>query len=331
MSLDDLQYQENDVGKMKGFIARLFLNPNFQNLPLPEVEGLLINFLKQNEQQLIATLTSDEFYPGLQWRDVQILFFTVLKEITLEKMMPQMKKLISEKIELSFLTRLDKKSPVNISSISGKILAFLEKIVANREVRTNFDVTFKLLENDYIDKYVESLFKRREYLFNELTRVDSLHHLDAIALANYVKTALVLRNVVYMKLPVSQNIKGVGTVSNLNLFDVWDRPALKQTFLDKLHGVLFDEFPEIPEEFLKAAIDSNRDCNEETSMLSGCSRFLAIISKRGKDYKPWIKVDRGAEQPDKSWFTIARKNYRHHGLDKKMLEEFFKISADGNW
>jgi hypothetical protein len=52
---------------------------------------------------------------------------------------------------------------------------------------------------------------------------------------------------------------------------------------------------------------------------------------RCKHYKPYTKVDRGAETPDKSWFNIARRNYKYYGFDIKMLDEFYKIAAENNW
>ena len=48
-------------------------------------------------------------------------------------------------------------------------------------------------------------------------------------------------------------------------------------------------------------------------------------------FKANVKVDRGADTPDKSWFNIARKNSRFFGFDDKMLEELYKIAAENGW
>ena len=61
------------------------------------------------------------------------------------------------------------------------------------------------------------------------------------------------------------------------------------------------------------------------------SRIASIFSMRCKNYKPYNKVDRGAESPDKSWFNIARRNFKFYGFDIKMLDEFYKIAAENNW
>ena len=43
------------------------------------------------------------------------------------------------------------------------------------------------------------------------------------------------------------------------------------------------------------------------------------------------RVDRGAESPDKSWFSIARRNYKFYGFDIKMLDELYKTAAENGW
>jgi hypothetical protein len=42
-------------------------------------------------------------------------------------------------------------------------------------------------------------------------------------------------------------------------------------------------------------------------------------------------VDRGADTPDKSWFSIARRNFKFYGYDVKMIDEFYKIAAENGW
>jgi len=329
MQIGNQEIENRDFLKMRDFIDRLFTSPNFSPLPIPEVEGVLISFLQQNQQQLSGTFATPEYYPQLTWRDVQILFLSVLKELTLEKMKPQLMGLINSKINFKSIAAFYKNPNYDFEAAAQQTRLFLDKIILNRDVRQGFNITFKLLEHDYIDKYMDKVFERREHLFNMLTRQDSLQHLKQNELADFIKTVLLLRNVVYMKLPVAQG--NDQSITRMNLFDVWNREGLKKSFLKKLESTLQMDFMNFPEQIIKAAIDSNRDCNEEIEILSAVSRFVAIISKRGKDYAPWIKVDKGAEQPDKSWFRVALKNHLFHGIDKMMLEEFFKIAADENW
>lgn len=310
--------------KMYVFVDRLFQNPSFSNLPLPEVEGVLINFLRQNQQQLASTFAMPEYYPGLEWRDVQILFFSALKRRTLEMMTPQLAALV-DTIDPSFISRL---GGGRDDDFPHHLKRYLVEICGNLAVRQVFDVTFKLIQHGYIDKYVEKIFERREYIYNMVSRKDGLQQMTPAEVASFYKTALLLRNVVYIKLPVSQ---GNGQVVRFNFPEVQEKPKLQKAFLTTLESHLVREFPDLPELVIKVAIDSNRDCHEEIDILSPSALFLAIIAKRGKDYTPWIKVDKAAEQPDKSWFRVAGRNYLFHGLDKTMIEECYKIAADENW
>ena len=327
MELDSLNRDNPDFQKMYIFVDRLFQNPGFNNLPLPEVEGVLINFLKQNQQQLASTFATPQYYPNLPWRDVQILFFSALKIRTLEKMEPQLSALV-DYIDLSFLFKLGGGKNGDLQGIASHLKESVVEMCGNLAVRQAFDVTIKLIQNGYVDRYVEQVFHRREYIYNMIVRKDNLQHFTADELASYLKLTLLLRNVVYIKLPVSA---ADGSVNRYNLFEVMDRPKLKKAFLTTLQSHLVREFPELPETVIKVAIDSNRDCHEEIDILSASALFLAIFAKRGKDYTPWIKVDKAAEQPDKSWFRVATRNYLFHGVDKKMLEECYKIAADENW
>ena len=44
-----------------------------------------------------------------------------------------------------------------------------------------------------------------------------------------------------------------------------------------------------------------------------------------------MKIDRGAETSDKSWFNVARRNYKFYGYDLDMLVELHSISAENGW
>lgn len=312
-----------NFSKMSLFVGRLFLNPGFLNLPPPEVEGALINFLQQNQKQLAATFASAEYYPGLEWREVQILFFSALKQHTLDKMAPHFTELV-DAVDLSFLPRLGGAAG---HAFPDELKAFLAEICGNLAVRQAFDTTFKLIQHRWIDKYVDQVCKRHEYVWNMISRKDNLHQLEPQEVAAFFKLALLLRNVVYMKLPVPvQN----GT-ERCNIDDVRDNPKLQRAFLAALEAHLVRRFPDLPELVLRVAIDSNKDCHESVELLAPSALLLAIFAKRGKEYSPWLKADKAAEQPDKSWFRIAVRNHLYHGLDKTMLEECYKIAADSNW
>jgi len=329
--MDRPQFNENDFKKMAGFIKQLFINDNFAHLPIPQIEGMLINFLKNNEANLSRIFASEEYYPNFNWRELQVLFLSVLKNVTVEKMQPELTNIIQEKINFKFLSTYFKDSHFDYDAEKQSIIDFMMEIIANRDVRKSFDVTFKLLKSDYIDLYVEKIFERREHVFNTLSRQESLYHLDPTEMANLLKTVLLLRNVAYMKLSVQKGNDQKGGVARFNFFEVSERPALKKIFISTLNNKVISSLNSFPANIIKSAIDSNRDCNDEIEILSASARIIGIFAKRGEVYNPSMVVDRGAEQQDKSWFKTAISNYMYHGLDKMMLEEFYKIASDENW
>ncbi len=325
------QFNENDFKKMAGFIKQLFVNDNFAHLPIPQIEGMLINFLKNNETNLSKVFASEEYYPNFNWRELQVLFLSVLKNVTIEKLKPELTNLIRDKVNFHFLTTYFKNGGFDSDAEKENMIGFILDIIVNRDVRKGFDVTFKLLKSDYIDLYIEKVFERREHIFNALSRQESLYHLEPTEMANLLKTVLLLRNVAYMKLSVQKGNNQSGGLERFNLFDVGERPALKKIFLSKLNSKLLSLFLNFPKNIIKSAVDSNRDCNEEIEILSASARIIGIFAKRGEVYNPSMVVDRGAEMQDKSWFKTATANYLYHGLDKMMLEEFYKIASDENW
>ena len=105
---------------------------------------------------------------------------------------------------------------------------------------------------------------------------------------------------------------------------------VKQQFAKKVLSALKTQLSAIPEALLASGLNSNVSW-EETNNVEATARLTAIFAMRGKTYRPIVHVDRGADTPDKSWMSIARKNYKVYGLDIKMLDEFYKIAADNGW
>jgi hypothetical protein len=86
----------------------------------------------------------------------------------------------------------------------------------------------------------------------------------------------------------------------------------------------------IPPELLRGGLYSNVSF-EEDKQVDATARLAAIFASRGKNYKPMARVDRGASTPDRSWFSITRRNYKYYGFDIKMLDELYKIASENGW
>jgi hypothetical protein len=70
---------------------------------------------------------------------------------------------------------------------------------------------------------------------------------------------------------------------------------------------------------------------QDNPYMESTARLAAIFSHRCRNLKPGMKVDRGAESSDKSWFSVARKNYKFYGFDLDMLVELHGIAAENGW
>jgi hypothetical protein len=78
------------------------------------------------------------------------------------------------------------------------------------------------------------------------------------------------------------------------------------------------------------ALKANLKCSDIEND-DASSKFLYILCSRFNNYRHLAKVDRGAESPDKSWFSIARKNADALGCDKRMLDALYRLAGDNNW
>jgi len=69
----------------------------------------------------------------------------------------------------------------------------------------------------------------------------------------------------------------------------------------------------------------------ENRFIEATARLAAVFSARCRAFQPNVRVDRGADTPDKSWLSIARRNYKFYGFDVKILDELYSIAAESGW
>jgi hypothetical protein len=105
---------------------------------------------------------------------------------------------------------------------------------------------------------------------------------------------------------------------------------VQNQFAEKVMGVLSKELKVLPEPVLKSAVHASVSFNDNR-FIEATSRLAAVLSARSRNYQAGIKVDRGADSPDKSWLSTARRNYKFYGFDIKLLDELYKIAAENVW
>ena len=60
-------------------------------------------------------------------------------------------------------------------------------------------------------------------------------------------------------------------------------------------------------------------------------RFLYVLNSRYQYYENIPYPDRGAEGPDKSWFSLACKNASYFGYNQAIVRELETIAGENNW
>jgi len=101
-------------------------------------------------------------------------------------------------------------------------------------------------------------------------------------------------------------------------------------YIQKMIEGLKKELSMIPESVILSGINSNLSFQENKN-IEATARVSSLFASMGVNYRPYMKVDRGAVSADSSWFNIARKNFRFNGFDKDMLSELYNISVENGW
>ncbi len=310
--------------KMLQFIAHLFNNDNIKNEPILIGEQLIVNFISKNFNILKQTLTSDQFFPNLSIEETLQLLLTTLRDKILDETKPILFKYV-ETIDFNVLNSLENSESIAKDFLKEKFIQFLDVILTHKEVRYNFNGVLNIFKYNIIDKYIHRIFERREFLFNELTKVEK-NNLKADDYINYLKILLLIKNSAYIKTPFTAGPE----TKNLNSSDIVKAPKLLDKFFTLIEENIKKSIPGLNEKVIKMALKSN--CKQENTELEQASaRFLFTMNYRFQEYKHFEKIDRGAETPDKSWFNIVKKNAEFQGFDKKMIDELYKISADNEW
>jgi len=94
--------------------------------------------------------------------------------------------------------------------------------------------------------------------------------------------------------------------------------------------ILTEKLNHAPEELLDSALDSSLSF-ETSPKMEATSRIAALLDHRCKGLKKDQVRVKGAESSDKSWFNVARRNFKFFGFDIKVLDEFYKIASENGW
>ena len=309
--------------RVKDFVDHLLSNPTIKNEPLLIGEGLILNFIIQNMGQLKATFRVPQFFPDLEWEQVLQLILADIYERIINTEFPVINEFVKN-ADFDFLNKITNRSfPSALHQ--EKIKAFVDSIFKNKDVRYNFNSVINIFKYNILERYIGQIFDRREYLYNELVRVQKTY-LEADEYINFLKILLLIRNSAFMKVPISPDMPD----KQINFSEYIKNPRNIGKVMNQFVIAVNQSLPNLDEKSITLAIKSNLG-QQHTEIEDASSRFLYLLTSRFTSYKPTVKLDRGAESPDKSWFAIAKKNAEATGYDKRMLEELYRVASDNNW
>jgi hypothetical protein len=247
--------------------------------------------------------------------NIRSLLLQELVTVTNNAILSYIQRIVYEQIDFNFLGYL-RQQGTQSDQVRESLYRLVTKIAQKGEGRTALTGPLNALIYALSDKYIERIYDTRNYVRFELEKVQRLR-MGKEEIKHMVKASLLLRPAIYLITSQSplQNLRA-GTVA--------------RQFAEKAEKHLQKELPVLPGELLYSGIRSNVSFMENPR-LPATSRIAMIISRLARDYRPNMKVDRGASSPEKSWFNIARRNYRFYGFDVKMLDEFYRIAAENWW
>lgn len=302
--------------KASAFISRLMQNPALQGYTVLQKEEQIIQFLHTNAAQLAPTLASQQFFPGKNWNQIFSLLVRALFDISDLELKREIQSILHDRLSFTFLSFLQQQQPQE-AKVREQIADLMEELMEKSEARRTFTGAYAAIKFNIADRYLTEVFARKKYIHFELTKVQRLR-MSKDEVSNFVDFTLFLRPSITLLSSGSQRQqdRAVGIVQG--------------QFADKVFQTLKKRLSALPEQALRSVVNSCISFNENR-FIESTARLAAIFAARARNYHPHLRVDRGADTPDKSWFAISRRNFRFYGFDVKMLDELYKIAAENMW
>jgi hypothetical protein len=225
--------------------------------------------------------------------------------------------MIGGQIDFGYMSTL-RQQAVGSDKIREQIAAVAKALLKKPEARRGFTGAHTALVFKFVDKYLDEVWKRKSYVHFELTKVQRLR-MSKDQISAMIETTLLLQPIVYFA-----SAGGTGAQNEQTSGTVQTKFAEKVFLASKKHLNF------VADPVLKSALSSSISFIENR-FIEATARIAAILSARCRNYQPSVAVDRGADSPDKSWLSIARRNYKFYGFDIKMLDEFYSIAAENGW
>ena len=300
--------------KAAAFIGRLWNNPSLAGLSPLQKEDQLRQFLDVNAATLKPTLTSAAFFQGKPWPQIRELMSRTLSDFADKALTPLYEAILEKRMDFSFTQHLSHRTAAP-TAVKMQMDGFLKDLSAKRVSRKELAGPLMGVGTGIIDRYMEKIFIRQKYISFELRKVQRLK-ISPNEIADLLKATMLIRPAIHYFIPPGQSSSAGLLVS----------PA----YAAKVAAEASRTLNLMPEAVVKAGINSALSF-QDNPYLESTARLAAVFSLRCRNLKPGMKVDRGAESSDKSWFNVARKNYKYYGFDLDILVELHGIAAENGW
>ncbi|MFW5788303.1 MAG: hypothetical protein ACOCW3_00055 [Spirochaetota bacterium] len=302
--------------KASAFVSRLLANPALKALTPLQREEQIIQFLHTNAAQLAPTLSSQAFFPGKSWNQIIALLMQALMEHVDGELMPQLDTIVSG-IRFGFMSVLRQQAAAG-GDAGVQVGSFIRGVLARMDARRTFTGAHAALAYGFVHRYMDPIWARKSYIHFELTKVQRLK-LGKEDVASMIEVTLLLKPVVNL---VSAVGGGVQSEQTSGIVD--------QRFAEKVFAAAKKQLPAVPDQVVRSGVNANVSY-VENRFIEATARLAAVFSARARSYQPNVDVDRGADSPDKSWLSVARRNYRFYGFDLKLLDELYSIATENGW
>ena len=318
-----------EVAQRAKEIAHRFLNnSNLSSLPLLRKEEEIVTFVVKNRVSLEQVLKKEPAFAGMSYEEIEKAVLDAVQQVAID----EASRLVNDIFSMPDIDFTEFSGLIGV--MTGDELTFRDdfrelflQLVASRPFRRFASGVLYGLRYGVIQRYMSyGVFNRKGRLYTELIRVDKLPVSTPPALSGYIGVLLLLKAFMMIRIPIM-----IGSNKHfLNYLDALEVKADKNAYIDTFINLMKKKVKKFPAGIVKPLEDSFKDQNE-VKELSGTGKVLSVMYERLLDYNPYVKVHRGAETPDKSWFNSARRNYKYYGFDIALLDEFYLIASENEW
>jgi hypothetical protein len=302
--------------KAKQFVQRLLANPALNSFTPLQKEEQILAFLRMNAQQLYPTLASASFFPGKSWNEIYKILVEALYEISDEAIAVGIRDFFGTTINFHYVSFFSGNATMT-GDRETVLHSLVMKMVRHPLARRGLTGPYAALVLRMANRYLDRVYEDRSYIRFELEKVQRLA-MSQKEVKNLVRTSLLLKPAVLLY----QSSQPSGTDAG--------RGLVPFAFAHKVKENLEKQLSFLPHQVLESALFSNVSFDEKND-IPATSRLAAIFSLLARDYRPGLKVDRGAASQERSWLGVARLNHRHFGFDMKMVDELYRLAAENGW